>query len=343
MKFINGLSCGLDLDAPGKRLGSADLTVSDDAHAFSVIPIPMAVIVGAAGPTVLLTAGNHGDEYEGQVILRRLIHDIAPADLTGRLIVLPALNYPAVVANTRTSPLDNGNLNRSFPGSATAGPTAAIAQFVTQALLPLADAAMDLHSGGSRAAFVPSAFLCTHPNADITRRSLEMAEAFGAPYTYVSRGSDGPAAFDPVAQDAGVAFLSTELAGGVGVDITATAIGHAGVLRVLHHLGVLRAPQPAAPPTRLLDGIAGACSIAAPITGIFEPFHELGATVAAGQPAGRVWSLEELERPPVEIVFPAGGIVTVKRTTARVRRGSHVYVVVPEMSRDGVLTAETPA
>lgn len=340
MKFANGLACTLDLESPGKRLGSIDLSVSDNQHEFSVIQIPIAVISGRPGPTVLLSAGNHGDEYEGQVILRRLIREIEPEHLAGRLILLPALNYPAVLADARVSPIDNGNLNRSFPGRSDAGPTAAIAEFVTRGLLPLASAGIDLHSGGNRADFLPCAFLCIHRDAEINRRSLAMAEAFAAPHTYVCLDSDGPSAFDPAAHDAGVPFLSAELSGGGGVDLAATAIGAAGVRRVLQSLGVLADAPTADGPTRFLNGIDGASTVSSPITGMFEPYHALGAEVAAGQPAGRVWSLEELERPPVEILFPRPGIVCVRRTTARVRRGSHVYLVAPEMPRAAVLAAE---
>ena len=99
------ISCDIDFDRPGKQISHLRLDHSDNRHAFGFIPIPIAVISGAPGPTVLLTAGNHGDEYEGQVILRRLIRDTEPEGLKGRLIVLPALNAPAVQAGTRVSPL----------------------------------------------------------------------------------------------------------------------------------------------------------------------------------------------------------------------------------------------
>ena len=79
--------------------------------------IPIAVIRGAPGPTALLTGGNHGDEYEGPIALFDLARTLDPADLTGTVIIVPALNLPAFRAATRTSPIDRGNLNRSFPGS----------------------------------------------------------------------------------------------------------------------------------------------------------------------------------------------------------------------------------
>ncbi|MDE3176981.1 MAG: succinylglutamate desuccinylase/aspartoacylase family protein [Pseudomonadota bacterium] len=339
MTFANGLGCRLDLDAPGKRLGHLDLTHSDNVHAFDVIPAPIAVIAQGAGPTILLTAGNHGDEYEGQVILRRLWAETAAERVSGRIVLMPALNYPAMLADRRISPLDDGNLNRSFPGRADGGPTAAIADFVVRRLLPMAQAAIDFHSGGRQTEFVPSTFLCTHADATITRRSLELAEVFAAPYIYAIRGADSPAGMDPHAHDAGVAMFSTELSGGGGVNVKATDIGYRGLRRVLHHLGILEwrddAPAPGA--SRLLDGVDGATTVMSPITGIFEPFHELGAQVQAGAPAGRVWALEEIDRPPEILPFQGDGVVAVRRAPARVVRGSFVYVVTPELSREALL------
>ena len=42
----------------------------------------------------------------------------------------------AVLAESRVSPLDGGNMNRAFPGGADAGPTRGVAGFVTAHLLP---------------------------------------------------------------------------------------------------------------------------------------------------------------------------------------------------------------
>ena len=128
------ISCDFDFDAKGKHYGAAHLDYSNDEGVSRVFPIPIVSITNGDGPTVLLTAGNHGNEDEGQLILRRLIADISPGDIRGRIIALPALNYPAVRANTRTSPLDGDNLNRCFPASTVAGPTHAIARQNLRAL-----------------------------------------------------------------------------------------------------------------------------------------------------------------------------------------------------------------
>jgi hypothetical protein len=57
----------------------------------------------------LLMAGNHGDEYEGQVALGKLIRSLEAEEVCGRIIILPSTNFPAAMAGMRTSPLDEGS------------------------------------------------------------------------------------------------------------------------------------------------------------------------------------------------------------------------------------------
>ena len=51
-------------------------------------------------------AGNHGDEYEGQIALAKLIRELEPEQVQGRVIILPAANLPAAMAGARVSPID---------------------------------------------------------------------------------------------------------------------------------------------------------------------------------------------------------------------------------------------
>jgi predicted deacylase len=51
-------------------------------------------------------AGNHGDEFEGQVALTKVAHGLRPDQITGRVIILPMANAPAARTGTRNSPVD---------------------------------------------------------------------------------------------------------------------------------------------------------------------------------------------------------------------------------------------
>ena len=118
------IRCFVDFDKDGKQISHLQLPYSSNVSAYGWIGIPIAVLRNGRGPTLYLGAGNHGDEYEGQIVLARLIRELDPGAIQGRLIVMPAQNLPAVLAGARCSPIDAGNLNRSFPGDPDGSPTA---------------------------------------------------------------------------------------------------------------------------------------------------------------------------------------------------------------------------
>lgn len=333
------LSCDFDFDVSGKNYGSAHLDYSDDLGVSRVFPIPIATISNGSGPTILLTAGNHGNEDEGQLILRRLIHELDPTEICGRIIILPALNYPAVRSNRRTSPLDNGNLNRSFPGDPENGPTSAIARFVVDQLLPLADAGIDFHSGGRAAKYVTTSFLCTCSDPEIYRKSFDLAEAFDAPYLYVVDGTRSKTGFDPVAHDRQVPFISNELGGG-WIDREAVEIGYQGVKNVLKYLEIVSGSEKKdrdLKDTIYLDAVNTGEVISAPYEGIFEARVDVGERVEAGQIAGVLYSLDEIARVPKVLKFANSGVVCVKAVSARVVHGSRLFVVVESVTAEKIL------
>ena len=72
-------------------------------------------ISNGVGPTVFLTAGLHGDEFEGQCALRTLAVDLTPSDITGRPIIIPSLNYPAARVGQGALPRTARTWTGSFP------------------------------------------------------------------------------------------------------------------------------------------------------------------------------------------------------------------------------------
>ena len=99
--------------------------------------MPIAVIKNGSGPTLILTGGNHGDEYEGPVTIPELARDLDPARISGRLILIPTLNNSATQAGQRVSPLDGLNLNRTFPGDPHGSITEQIPFYLNDHLLSL--------------------------------------------------------------------------------------------------------------------------------------------------------------------------------------------------------------
>ena len=332
------IKCGIDFDRPGLQISYLHLSHSDNEHALSIIPVPIAQIANGDGTTVLLTAGTHGDEYEGQVILRRMIRELAPAQVSGRLIIMPALNYPAVRAGSRTSPLDGENMNRVFPGGADHGPTAAIAHYVDTVLLPMCQTGIDLHSGGKASEYLPSVFFARPADGSLTSRMLAMAEDFGAPITMTVGGGEYGGDFDSCAHARGVAFLSTELGGAGTVGLDAVRIGRDGLYRMLHGLGVLtgKPPAPVASPTRFVEMSAGGY-LHAPVHGLFESYVVLGSEVEDGQPLGCVYPFDELEREPLVMESPHTGVMIFLRTPTLCKRGDYLVGVARDVERTSLL------
>jgi len=317
----------VDFDAPGKQTGYLRLPHSTHRSAYGWIPIPVACVANGDGPTALLLAGNHGEEYEGQVILSNLIRDLAPDDVAGRIIILPMANFPAAAAGRRTSPIDDGNLNRRFPGDPTGGVTDVIAHFIEEVLAPRADILFDLHSGGSSLTYLPTAFLAAPP--DDTQRTDRRAllQAFGLPFGLFYESDPTTTFSSGAAARKGLTSVMTELGGGGAVTPSVLRLAEDGLKRALALLGVYRGPTPPpadGPPARILDEDTEQL-VYADEPGLFEPLVELGDEVEPGASAARIHHVETPGRPPTEVAFEAGGLVLCKRVPARVERGDCLF------------------
>ena len=235
----NPIAASVDYLKDGVQHGHLRLPYSRDDSAWGSIMIPVTVIRRGEGPTALLTGGNHGDEYEGPIALFDLAASLRPGDVTGRVIVVPAMNYPAFRAATRTSPIDRGNMNRAFPGRPDGSVTEKIADYFQRTLLPMADVVVDIHAGGKTLDFVP--FAAAHVLADKEQQANCVAamEAFNAPYSMMLLEIDSAGMYDSAAEEMGKVFVSTELGGGGTATARSAAIGKKGVRNVLIHAGIL--------------------------------------------------------------------------------------------------------
>ena len=318
------IATDVDFERTGFQTGTLRLPWSHDRSAYGHIPIPLAVLnTGAgSGPTVLLTGGNHGDEYEGPVALMKLLQRLPSMTLRGRLIVIPGLNFPAFINGTRTSPIDHGNLNRVFPGARNGQPTAMIAHYVETELLPRADIVIDLHAGGASFEHAPT--LLASPPADHERREryTDLVRAFGAPNTMIMDLLGEDRTFAAAAERHGKLFLCGEFGGHAGCDAANLAIVENGLRRVLHRLGMTPEEQPApAGGTRFLRVEGARHYVYSPLAGVFEPAFALGDRVREGQVAGRLFDPHQPWRAPLEIRFRADGVAMCVRTFARVEPG----------------------
>jgi predicted deacylase len=316
----------IDFDRDGKHYGFIRLPYSVHRSAYGWIPIPVVCVKNGEGPRILLMAGNHGDEYEGQVALGKLIRTLEPGEVRGRIIIVPSANFPAAMAGMRTSPLDDGNLNRSFPGDAYGGPTAQIADYIETVLLPQCDFVFDFHSGGSSLIYVPSALMRRPQTPETLEQGIELMRIFGAPIGYLADGGWGEHTLTAAAARAGVLHMSTELAGGGQVTPVALRILEAGLRRVLIHIGAMTGEMPpAAAATRIMQVRGPDYYVYAPDPGLFEPLVELGDAVEVGTPAALIHPHDTPWRDPATAAFGRAGTVICKRVPGRVERGDCLF------------------
>lgn len=326
-KATSRIATEVDFNKDGKQTGFLRLPHSVHRSAYGWIPIPVTCIRNGDGPRVLLMAGNHGDEYEGQVALSKLLRSLEPKAMRGRMIFLSSANFPAAMAGTRTSPIDDGNLNRSFPGDTNGGPTLQIANYIENVLLPQCDYVIDLHSGGSSLMYIPSGLVRRHADAKQNARAVELLQALGAPISYITdapQGEDRTLTAAAVRQN--VLHLGTELGGGGTLSRTALHTAETGLRRVLHLIGSLpEKPKEPAPPTKLMEVRGIDYYVYAPDSGFFEPLVELGDEVSEGQPAGLIHFPDTPWREPSLAKFRHAGTVICKRMPCRAERGDCLF------------------
>ncbi|WP_420408444.1 succinylglutamate desuccinylase/aspartoacylase family protein [Hoeflea sp.] len=321
------IQCTVDFDRPGKQIGSFYIPLSVHDDAWGVIPVPIAVIANGEGPTVIFEGGNHGDEYEGPIALGEMIRDIDASRISGRIIAVPAINLPAVLAAMRTSPVDDLNLNRIFPGNALGSATEQIAAFVNDVIFPLGDVFVDLHSGGTSLDILPSAVIEPGLTPEQHAENVRAASAFGAPIAVVIDNRGDPRTATASAARLGMTTIGTEMGGSGTVSIEALALCRRGINNVLAHVGVLPQDMATPGPEPVLYTLSPNAHVISEDDGVLETLHPLGTAVRAGELAGRVHFLGQPERPPVDIHYGADGIVYGRRRSGRVRPGNCCLVV----------------
>jgi N2-acetyl-L-2,4-diaminobutanoate deacetylase len=316
----------VDFNADGVQHGFLRLPWSRDDSAWGNLMIPVTVVRNGEGPTALLTGASHGDEYEGPVALVDLARTLDPGTVSGRIIILPFLNFPAFRAGRRLSPIDGANMNRIFPGKPDGTVSEKIADYIQRQLLPLADVVLDFHSGGKTLDFVPFAAAHALPDPAHEARCHAARDAFAAPYSMTMLEIDSVGMLDTAAEEMGKVFVTTEL-GGAGT-ATARSIGIAkrGLRNVLIHSGILAGKIELSPSIRL-DMPSADCFTFAETEGLVEPCIDLGDPVSAGDVLARVHSAVRMGEEPKEYRARLSGILAARHAPGLIGMGDCLGVV----------------
>lgn len=319
----------IDFDKVGKQFGQLRVPQSRNDSGWGTILVPIVCVKNGKGPTILFTAGNHGDEYEGQVTLLKLAKALDPKQVQGRVILLPAMHYPAAVNGTRMSPLDGKDFNRTFPGNPRGTFAEVLAHFIDSRLLPLCDYQMDLHSGGHGADVYPCAVGHHLDDPKMMKATVAMANAFNAPLSLILKEVNAGPTLLAAAEARKIVALSSELGGYARLNRDNLAITERGVRNVMKHCGIM-AGKPelgAYGKSRVMTVPGFDCYVFAPKDGIFEPAHDLGATVKAGEVAGWLHLIEDPAAPPLTLKYESAGFLWCVRGEARLRAGDPACVI----------------
>ena len=326
------IRASVDFARPGKQFGNLYVPYSHNLGGWANLTLPIAVIGRGAGPTALVLAGNHGDEYPGQVAVMRLMRELTPERVAGRVILIPALSMPAAKAATRLSPLDGKNFNRCFPGSPVGTVSEIVAHYLTTVLFPLTDIVIDIHTGGRSMDFYPCAHMHLVPAGPQRQAMLAGTEAWNTDFCFLYADVAGTGLLPVEAESQGKTVVTTEMGGSENVTTQVHRITQTGLSNVLTHLGVLegKATSRAAlglPPTQWVQALNWEDYRFAPESGVYENLVPLGEAVAADQPVGQIHFLERPDRDPVEVVAHSAGVLIATRAPSLVGQGDCVACI----------------
>ncbi len=148
--------------------------------------LPVHVIAGSSpGPHLCLMAGQHGDEIRSIWVIKKVLDDLHPEEVSGSVVAVPVANPIAFEGGVRCTWMDGvhgdgGNLNRVWPGSPDGWITERIANVLWREVISNADCVLDLHGD----AFDPGisiyyAYLGDQSNSEYSSRCRQLALNFG--------------------------------------------------------------------------------------------------------------------------------------------------------------------
>jgi predicted deacylase len=326
----------IDFDKPGKTHYRLAFHL-DSSWGSSLVPIT--VINGYRSdktstdlPGLAAFGGTHGNEWEGQVAVKRLCQELDPAEISGRVILMPQLSESACAVNQRISPLDGVNMNRAFPGNARGTISYRIADFVKRYIFPKIRVVVDMHAGGREGGFA----LCTsfHPVPDPAQLAeiAAVAALFDPPFMLIYSSQMASGLLTDEAEAEGKIAIGGEFGFGEGVNRKGVLHGYEGIRNVLKFYDMLTGEivkiDPLRPSTpRLVDARNLEDYIPCPRPGIWEPQVDLGDEVQQGQLVGRLHDFSDHRAEPLELRAHQNGVLIMMCAVANCQQGVTLYVI----------------
>ena len=232
------------------------------------------------GPTVLFSAGIHGDEINGVEIVRSIIVQKINRPTRGTVICIPVVNMFGFVNKSREFP-DGRDLNRMFPGSKKGSLASRFAFHLLKEIIPHVDYAVDFHAGGASRFNAAQIRIAPH-NEELKK----LADVFGAPFTLYSKNIAGT--FRNACEKRNVKMLLFE--GGKSLDINdhIAEEGVNGSKKLLAFLNMLSPKQLVPPHAEPTIYIAKSSWVRANRSGLFHDYNKIGCYVKKGFVLGSI-------------------------------------------------------
>ncbi|NNE31284.1 MAG: succinylglutamate desuccinylase/aspartoacylase family protein [Winogradskyella sp.] len=250
-------------------------------HTRNTLAVPIIIERSKkSGPTVLMTAGIHGDEINGVEIVRQIIAKGINKPKIGTIICVPVINVFGFLNMNRLFP-DGRDLNRVFPGSANGSLASRVANFVMKEIIPHVDFVMDFHTGGADR-FNAAQIRIIQGDEKLN----ELAHVFGAPFIYYSKNLNK--SFRNACYNAGVPILLFEGGKSFNIHSPITNTGVNGAKRVLHHLGMLNRKFKVSKPKSNVIIIEESKWLRAKYSGMFKATIDINSFVKKGDVLGHI-------------------------------------------------------
>lgn len=283
------------------------------------------------GPTLGIIGGVHGDETLTPMAFKVLLDSLDPADMSGRLAVIPVCNPPAMAVFNRQTPEQHGNtdLFTVFPGNpATGNLTHKIAVTIRQNLIDHVDAFVDFHCGGSGGRLQNRSDFEEAAAPAIREKSFALCRAFGAPFVHANNLHHTASAY---ANSRGIPTCNPEV-GGTYLSradtrgyLDSMAAGLKGIMRSLQ---MLPETGSAPPPRQLFFEAKGRIEVNPGMGGFlqseFESPSDLGKLIAKGTLLGRIIDMNRLKIVE-DLISPAAGYLFFSRYSGVVDAGTKAF------------------
>lgn len=280
------------------------------------INIPIHIITGIKeGPVLGIISCIHGHEYTSIDVIRRLIMELNPMDISGSIIAIPVANPLAFAMATRGNLFDglwgpNGDLARAFPGDQRGWIVERIAKAFSEHIVPKVDVLLDFHGEApNRKNYIYYTYL-----RPIEKTDSELAEEYKE--YIMNLGTD----LIVKVKSPGIGSINNELLklGKIGIEVevsdyygvennnkhkklkrTATEIGITCVINTMIKMGMIEGKTKLPKKQYILDNYIGISPLKGGLMSTEVSRKDIGKVLNKGDIIARVYdpfTLEEVEQ-----------------------------------------------